>query len=149
MFQLVFNNLYCMYYKCRHFDDRRNLWNNFYCRLSMQRFLSRKYLLCGHKCQDDFDFTLWHLTFEASKVCKNACQSRYVPFLNPLSSKKQRHFVLFVSDKWKCLLNWARNHCVLGLVLPLVILCSCFFDLAGTGDWRSSLVKSSAFFNDT
>ena len=67
-----------------------------------------------------------HFTFEASKVNKNACQSRYVPFHSPSLIKKQRHFVLFDSGKLKHLLIRAQNHCVKGLVLQFVLLYFCF-----------------------
>ena len=36
---------------------------------------------------------------------------------------------------------WTQNHCVSGLLLPFLLLCTCFFDFTGSWDWRRSSVK--------
>ena len=79
--------------------------------------------------------------FKHKKYAKMLLNPPHVLSHKPNTSKKQRHFVLFADAKSTLLQTLPQNHCVLGLLVQLLLLYSCFFDLASTGDWRSCLAR--------
>ena len=82
----------------------------------------------------------------SAKVPKALCQSSNEPFSQSHAHQKNSDTSFCVQYFFKKLnyRQWTQNHCVSGLLVPFLLLCTCFFDFSGSWDWQRPWLKIRA-----